>query len=87
MPKQQPLNLVHTAADYYEPLMRARFVRAMKALRKTVSVDDIARAIRLRQPNFIPRAAIEKALAPCANVVRDAVMRGGQLGAERVSQQ
>lgn len=75
---------VHVAADYYEPLFRARFVRAMKALRKSISVEDIARAIRLKQPTVVPRSTLEKALAPCANVVRDAVRRGGQIGANRV---
>lgn len=84
MAKHKQLEAVHAAADYYEPLFRARFARAMKAVRKTVSVEDIARAIRLRQPTIIPRAVFEKALVPCANVVRDAVVRGGQLGAEKV---
>lgn len=75
---------VHKAADYYEPLLRARFVRAMKALRATITVAEIARAIQLRQTVVVPRATIDKTMAKCANVVHDAVLHGGTLGAERV---
>lgn len=85
MPRQpSEFEAVHKAADYYEPLLRARFVRAMKALRATITVEDIARAIQLRQTTVVPRSTIEKVLAKCANVVRDAVMQGGKLGADRV---
>lgn len=75
---------VHKAADYYEPLLRARFVRAMKELRRNITVEDIARAIQLRQPVVVPRSTIEKALAKCVNVIKDAVMHGGKLGADRL---
>lgn len=77
-------SLIHRAADYYEPLFRARFVRAMMALRKKVSVRDIARALQTRQTSVIHSDEIKSVLAPCESVIKDAVQRGGNIGAQRV---
>lgn len=75
---------IHKAADYYEPLLRTRIARAMKLLRKQVTVTDIALAIQMRHTKLFETRAIMKALLPAAKVVRDAVRQGGKLGAERV---
>lgn len=75
---------VHKAAAYYEPLFRARVKRALKQLQSSVSVDELARAIRMSDTHPITRETIMKALGPAANVVRDATRQGGIIGAEKV---
>lgn len=77
----------HGSADYYEPLLRARFVRGMKAVQKAVLINTLAQAIAAN-----PRTAHEvvndmvvaDALKPMAKVITDAYMRGGKLGADHV---
>lgn len=76
---------VHKSADYYEPRLRVALARAMKQLRKQVSVHDIAVAISMRHTRFLETAAIKRALEPAAKIIRDAVRQGGKLGAERVN--
>jgi hypothetical protein len=86
MPRQpQEYIAIHKAADYYEPLFRARLKRAMKSLRASVSIGELAAAISQRRPEVIPAARIRKALEPAAKVVRDAVRQGGKLGALQVN--
>lgn len=75
---------VLSSADYYEPLLRARFVRAMKKLQKETSINQLALAIphlKRTQHQVVDRKAIEAALEPLRKVIRDAYMRGGKLGA------
>lgn len=75
---------IHKAADYYEPLFRANFVRAIKRMRSSLTIASLARAIQQRHPQVLSRQVIQQALAPAEKIVRDAVRRGGQLGAERL---
>lgn len=77
---------VHKAADYYEPLIRARIVRALKSVRKSVSINDLAMAMgnAKQAASLLPRKTIENALAPAAKVVHDARMQGGKIGAAKV---
>lgn len=84
----RPLNdyaAVHKAADYYEPLMRSKFVKAIKALRKRVTLQQIVMAMQTKTP-IIPRSQLEEALKPAAKVIHDAVMYGGKLGAVKVNE-
>lgn len=77
----------HASADYYEPLLRARFVRAMKGVQKTVTINRLAQAIAANPRTaheVIPDLQIEEALAPLTKVITDAYMRGGKLGADHV---
>lgn len=74
---------IHRAANYYEPLFRARFVRAMKALRASIRIQDIALAIAHKNPHLLTLQITDK-LAPASLVVRDAVNQGGKIGAEKV---
>jgi hypothetical protein len=77
---------LHKSADYYEPLFRARFVRAMKALQKRTSINHLAMVManKRQAKAIIPKAQIQLALVPAAKVIKDAVMQGGKIGAKRV---
>lgn len=75
---------VHDAADYYEPLLRARIQRAMRALQKALTVEQIAQSIAQGRA-IVPRGAIINALKPAQNVIHDAFLRGGKIGADRLS--
>lgn len=84
MRKKSSYQKVHTAADYYEPLLRARVYRAMKAIQRSMSVEQIAQAIAQGRA-IVPRQRLLDALKPAANVIRDAYLRGGTIGADRLS--
>jgi hypothetical protein len=85
MPK--PLNAIHAAADYYEPLFRARFVKAMKTLQKQVSITHLAMAMgNHRQATaLVTTKMLTDALQPAAKVIKDAVNQGGKLGAKELN--
>lgn len=88
MPRQpKEIRVLHASADYYEPLFRARFVRAMKEVQRKVSINSLALSMgNLRQAkDLIPRQLLQDTLSKaCKKVLRDAYMRGGKLGAEHV---
>lgn len=89
MPRQpHEIQVVHASADYYEPLFRARFVRAMKLLQAQTSINSLAMSMgNVRQAtDLIPRSAITKALEPTKKVIRDAYRRGGRLGADHLKE-
>lgn len=77
---------IHKAADYYEPLLRARIVRALKAIRAGVSINALAMSMgnATQAGDMIPRKKIEAALASASNVIKDAVGQGGKIGAAKV---
>lgn len=75
---------IHKAADYYEPLMRTKIVKGLRALRTRVTIQHIVAAMQSGAP-ILPRKQVEAALAPAAKVVRDAVNQGGKLGAMHVN--
>lgn len=89
MPRRMPhVKKLHESADYYEPLLRARFVRGMKALQQSVSINELALALAARNPKqalaLITRVMITAELQSTKKVLRDAFMRGGKVGAEHV---
>jgi len=87
MPRQsQEIKVVHASADYYEALCRARFVKAMRLLQSQTSLSALAMALVSvrRGSNLVDRAEIIKALEPMKQVMIDAFMRGGKLGADHV---
>ncbi|HUW57081.1 MAG TPA: hypothetical protein VMZ92_10630 [Planctomycetota bacterium] len=87
MPRQ-PAEYVdlHKAADYFEPLLRVRFIRAMKAIQASVGINALALSIgNPRQAaNLVSRDAVVKAMGPVMKVIRDSLRHGGRLGAVRV---
>jgi len=81
--------LVHATADKIEARMARAFVRAADRMRENVSVfelgnaladGDVKRAVRAVSPG----GQIEDALGPVATITRDAVIRGGRIGAQMV---
>lgn len=84
MRKKSSYKKVHDAADYYEPLLRARIQRAMKALQKALTVEQIAQAIAQGRA-ILPRGSIMNALKPAHNVIHDAFLQGGKIGADRMN--
>lgn len=78
---------VQQSASYYAPLLRARIVRALKALRSKHSINELALLMGSREASrtFLRRKDIEAALAPAGKVVKDAVRQGGRIGAEKVN--
>lgn len=84
MPRQpKEIQVVHASADYYEPLLRARFVRAMKKLQLQTSINQLALSLTsvTNAQSVIPTSSVEAALVPLKKVLIDAYMRGGKLGA------
>lgn len=77
---------IHKAADYFEPLLRVRIVRALKALRASVRVKDITIALSHKAPALVVLHVNAKDFAPAIKVVRDAIRQGGKLGAAQVPQ-
>lgn len=86
MPKPPNQRALHTSANYYEPLFRARFARAMKQVQKQTSINTLAMSMgnAKQAKDLIPRAVLIKALAPLRKIIRDAYMRGGKVGVEHV---
>lgn len=88
MPRQPESYIaLHKAADYYEPLFRTRFVRAMKNLQSRVSINQLA--ILMGDPRQVKRAVpnrndVATAIESTSKVFKDAFGRGGKLGAERI---
>lgn len=78
---------LHSSADYFEALFRARFALAMKDVQAATSINSLAMQMgNARQAKeAIPRKVIEDAINKrCRKVLIDAFMRGGKLGAQHV---
>jgi hypothetical protein len=84
--QKQEQKAVHSSADYFEALFRARFVKAMKQLQKQTSINALAVAMHnLRSATqMVDRKALEKALSRYDLFVIQAFMRGGKLAAQHV---
>lgn len=89
MPRQpKEIRVVHASADYYEALFRARFVKVMKKLQSTVSINALALSMgNVRQAqSIVTRAEILKALMPLKKILADSFMKGGRIGADHVKE-
>lgn len=75
---------IHKAADYYEPLLRVRVKAALKALRASITVNEIAIAIAHKSPGVLTTKRGQALMAPAMKVVRDAVRQGGIIGAGKI---
>lgn len=87
MPKKnqkRQLNNLRSSADYFEPLLRARYVRAMKTLQGRLSVDFLATLIANNPDQVITREVLDDALKPLVKIVTDAFNRGGRHGMEHL---
>lgn len=90
MPKQRNPSVygeVHRAADYFEALLRARFVKQMKEARKKVDQRALADAIAEKDAGkalAIVSTPLPSVMRPIQKVIKDAVMKGGKVGAQMV---
>ena len=78
--------IVHKAADNIEPRVARAFERSVERMRSTVSINELAMALSAgdvkRAERLLTVQAVEDALSPVGTIVRDAVLRGGRIGAE-----
>jgi hypothetical protein len=88
--KRQPKNYraVHEAADKIELRMARSFLRAVGRLRASISISELTVGLGVRDAKLALRVLaddrIKQALAPVGTIARDAVLKGGRIGAERV---
>lgn len=85
---QKEIKALHSSADYFEPLFRAAFVRAMKKVQKSTSINQVALSMATTgaRTEVVPRKVIEDAVRPfVTKIIRDAMRRGGKLGAQHLT--
>lgn len=90
MPRpRSDVRAIHAAADRLEPGLARAVERAMEKLRDSVSINALALALSARDVRramaLLPEAAVKEALSPAGTIIREAVIRGGRLGAEQVN--
>lgn len=91
MPRQpSEYRATHAAADRLEPKLARAVYRGTQKLRDRLSINALAVAIAAkdvkRAMTLLGLESIEEALAPTADVVRGAVLRGGRIGAAQVNE-
>jgi hypothetical protein len=83
-----PYREIHKAGDAIEPRAARAFMLALARLRARVPVGEIADRIKAGDmravDEIITRLDIEDAFQPAAEIVRDAVLRGGKIAAEEM---
>jgi hypothetical protein len=76
------------AARKFEGRIRRAFPRAVEKMRRSVSINDLALALsdgdRERAARMLTRASVDDALSPLGTIARDAVLKGGRVGAEQI---
>lgn len=81
---------VHAEAARLEPRVAGSVRRALEKLRDAVSINSLALALAAKDVKramaLFPAAQAKEALSPAGRIVRDAVLRGGRLGAALLSQ-
>jgi hypothetical protein len=92
MPRQpHEYRAVHEAADRIEPRLARAFERAVLKLRGLISINELAMRLAARDVKgamrLLTKEAVQDALGPSATIVRDAVLKGGRLGAEAVNKE
>ncbi len=77
---------IHDAADELEPRLSDTVVRTLSRYRGTVSVDALGTAIAIGNVAEAMRLfdEMDEALSSIGTAVRDAVHRGGRIGATRL---
>lgn len=88
MPTSKHVKKILSSADYFEPLFRAHFVRAMRRLQSSVNQDKLTLQLSRKDKtdDVLTLAEIEAAMAPLRKVFEDAFRRGGHLGAEHLTE-
>jgi len=80
---------LHEAADKAESRLARAVLKALERIRGQVSINDLAMALANKDAKralaLLPLATIRDALSLAAPIVRDAVLKGGRLGADQVN--
>ncbi len=90
MPRRpQEYKALHDAADQIEPQVARAFERAVLKMRESISINELAMRLAARDFKGAARVLtdeqISDTLNPCATIVRNAMYRGGRLGANEVN--
>lgn len=80
---------IHIAANGIESRLTRAYVRSVEKLREPVSIDELAMKLSARNVKgairSVPIERVKDVLTPMANIIQDAVMKGGRLGAKTVN--
>jgi hypothetical protein len=81
---------VHAEADRFEPRLARALRRSIEKLRERVSINALAMALHARDARtavaLLKQAIVADVLSPAGTIIRDAVLRGGKVGAERLNE-
>ena len=80
-----PPDPLHAAADRLHPRLRAAFVLSVKRARAAVDTAALTRALVAKDVKRAVAAVGTVELEPMAELVKQAVVRGGEVGAERLN--
>lgn len=89
--KKQPQEYqeIHKEADKIELRLARAFEVSVQRLRDKVQIEELMIALSLRDINgalaLFPDEMLEENLKPSGTIVRDAVLRGGRVGANIVN--
>jgi len=79
---------IHVAGEAIEPRAARAFMRALARIRSRVPVELIATALKSGDmravDETITKLDIEDAFEPVAQIISDAVLRGGKIAAEEM---
>ena len=80
---------IHEAADKAEPRLVRAVLKTLERIRSEVSINALAMALAARDGKralaLLPLVTVKDALSAAGPIVRDAVLKGGRLGAEQVN--
>ncbi len=89
MRKSASQKAAHAVADRTEPRLSRAVRTAVERMRASVSINDLAMALHAKDVKralaLLSPAVVKDALLPAGTIVKEAVMRGGRLGAEQVN--
>ena len=72
-------------AKRFEPRLSRAFRRSIDKMRASVSINDLAMRLAAKDVRgalaLFPVVIVKDALSPAATIVRDAILRGGRVGA------
>lgn len=90
MPRQpHEYKALHDAADRIEPRLARALERALLKLRESVSINELAMMLAMGDVKgalrLLDKERVKDALSPSGTIVKEAVLKGGRLGADEVN--
>ena len=77
---------IHKAADAIEPKLARAFAASVQTIQRSISIGALERAIANRDVKAARRllsiATVRDSMAEAAEIVKEATMKGGELGVE-----